>query len=92
MFIPKKKEITKLQKSKIKISAVKNTILAFGEFGLKVKENSFITSNQLEMLRVFLVKKTKKVGKFWLRVFPHTPITSKPLEVRMGKGKGHVSH
>jgi ribosomal protein L16/L10AE len=64
MYIPQKKEIKKLQKKKIRVSANSNTLISFGYFGLKIKENSFITSNQLEMIRVFLAKRTKKVGKF----------------------------
>jgi ribosomal protein L16/L10AE len=64
MFVPQKKEIKKLQKKKIRFSANNNTSLSFGYFGLKIKENSFITSSQLEMIRVFLTKQTKKVGKF----------------------------
>ena len=90
MFIPQIKNYKKLQKKKIKNSAYVNNYLSFGEFGLKIKENYFITSKQLEMIRVLLSKGTKKTGKFWIKVFPHTPVTFKPLEVRMGKGKGHI--
>lgn len=90
-FIPKKKEFRKLQKKKVKISASRNNTLSFGDFGLKIKENYFLTSSQLEMIRIFLSKEIKKVGKFWLKVYPQHSVTSKPLEVRMGKGKGHIS-
>ena len=91
MFIPNKKELKKLQKKKIKTSAQSNNYLAFGDFGLKIMENYFITSKQLEMSRIILSKHTKKIGKFWIKVFPHSSVTAKPLEVRMGKGKGHIS-
>lgn len=64
LFVPQKKELKKLQKKKIKNFAFRNNSLSFGDFGLKIKENYFLTSAQLEMVRVFLSRETKKVGKF----------------------------
>lgn len=80
----------KLQKKKIKRVALVNNYLSFGVYGLKIMENSFITIKQLNMIQFSLSKTTKKIGKFWIKVFPHFSVTAKPLEVRMGKGKGYI--
>lgn len=90
LFIPKKTKFTKLQKKKIKTIPTKVLSLVYGAYALKVKQNCMLTSNQLEMLNLNLSKGTKKVGKYWIRPFSHFSITSKPLEVRMGKGKGYL--
>lgn len=66
--------------------------LSFGEFGLKSMESGLLTSRQLEAARKAVTGATKRGGKMWIRVFPDKPITKKPLEVRMGKGKGAVDH
>lgn len=92
LFIPKNTKFTKLQKKKVKNSPSKVLGLVHGFFGLKVKQNCFLTSKQLEMIKLILSKGTKKVGRYWIRVFSHFPVTSKPLEVRMGKGKGYIDH
>jgi large subunit ribosomal protein L16 len=92
-FIPKKStKFQKLQKKKIKNLPTKNISLTFGVFGLKVSQNCFLTAKQLDTLKLHLSKGTKKVGRYWIRAFAHFPVTSKPLEVRMGKGKGYVDH
>jgi large subunit ribosomal protein L16 len=62
--------------------------LAFGSFGLKAEENCWMTARQIEAMRVCLARGLKKGGKLWIRVFPHKPVSAKPLETRMGKGKG----
>lgn len=92
LFIPKNTKFTKLQKKKIKNSPSKTLDLVYGSFGLKIKQNCFLTSKQLDMIKLNLSKGTKKVGRYWIRVFSHFPVTAKPLEVRMGKGKGYVDH
>jgi large subunit ribosomal protein L16 len=92
LFVPKITKFQKLQKKKIKNLSTKNTNLSFGSFGLKVKQNCFLTAKQLDMLKFYLAKGTKKIGRYWIRAFAHFPVTSKPLEVRMGKGKGYVDH
>ena len=91
-FIPKSTNFLKLQKKKIKNLPTKNLNLVSGTFGLKATQNCFLTSKQIEMLKINLAKGTKKSGRYWIRVFPHFSVTSKPLEVRMGKGKGYVDH
>jgi large subunit ribosomal protein L16 len=72
--------------------AYKGSSVAFGTFGLKAIELGRITSRQLEAARVAMTRHMKREGKVWIRIFPDKPITSKPLEVRMGKGKGAVDH
>ena len=66
--------------------------LNFGEYGLKAMENVYMTARQIEAARKAITGSTKRGGKLWIRIFPDTPITKKPLEVRMGKGKGAVDH
>nr|SYZ47148.1 e9c7a147-c7a9-437f-85d1-f43a20fcb0c3-CDS [Plasmodiophora brassicae] len=89
-IIPKKTKFIKFQKKKIKNLATRFLNLDFGNFGLKAKKNGYITSKQLEMVKLNLSKSTKRIGQYWIRVFPHQAITAKPLEVRMGKGKGYI--
>jgi len=68
-----------------------NTV-AFGEFGLKATDRGRITARQIEAARRAMTRHVKRGGKIWIRIFPDVPVTSKPLEVRMGKGKGNVDH
>ena len=72
--------------------AYKGSSISFGSFGLKSLEYSRITSRQIEAARVALTRNMKREGKVWIRIFPDKPITSKPAEVRMGKGKGALDH
>ena len=67
-----------------------NTTLTFGEYGLMAKEGAWITTNQIEAARVAMTRYMKRGGKVWINIFPHMPKTAKPLEVRMGSGKGAV--
>jgi len=86
------KKIIKLKKSfNPKLLRIKKNsdFLLYGDYGLKSKLNKLITVTQLESLKKTLIKKIKKIGKLWIRVFPHFFITKKPLEVRMGNGKGN---
>ncbi len=88
MLQPKKSKFRKAHKMKPKGVATRGHELAFGSFGLKSLERCWVTQRQLEAARVALTRFMKREGQSWIRVFPDKPITKKPLEVRMGKGKG----
>jgi large subunit ribosomal protein L16 len=88
MLQPKKSKFRKAHKMKPKGIASRGHRLAFGSFGLKSLERCWITQRQLEAARVALTRYMKREGQSWIRIFPDKPITKKPLEVRMGKGKG----
>ena len=92
MLQPKRTKFRRQQKGRIKGLAQRGSTIAFGSFGLKTLDEGFITSRQLEAARVALTRYMKREGKVWIRIFPDKPITSKPAEVRMGKGKGAPSH
>ena len=94
MLVPAKTKNRKSQKGGKKIlvvSAVVNT-LKFGSFGLKALEPSKLNSKQIESARKVITRYMKRAGKLWIMVFPHTPVTKKPAEVRMGSGKGNVEY
>jgi len=93
MFLqPKKTKYKKIKKgNKLKFN-FKNNKLKFGDIGLLSIESGIITARQIESARQIINRKIKRKGKVWIRVFPNLPVTSKPTEVRMGKGKGNVSH
>ena len=91
-LMPKRVKFRKSQRGKIRGSASRGVRLAFGEFGLKSLENSYFTDRQIEAARVALMRNLKGGGKVWIRVFPDKPITKKPAETRMGKGKGAPDH
>lgn len=76
----------------MKGKATRGNTVAFGDFGLKALEPGWITQRQIEASRVALTRMMKREGKVWIRIFPDKPLTSKPAEVRMGKGKGAVDH
>ena len=88
MLQPKRTKYRKQQKGKIKGIAHRGSQLAFGSFAIKTLDEGFLTSRQLEAARVALTRFMKREGQVWIRVFPDRPVTSKPAEVRMGKGKG----
>ncbi len=88
MLQPKKTKFRKMHKMKAKGNATRGHLLSFGTFGLKAQETGWITQRQIEAARVALTRKMKREGQAWIRIFPDKPITKKPLEVRMGKGKG----
>jgi large subunit ribosomal protein L16 len=92
MLQPKKTLYRKQQKGKNRGMAMRGHSVAFGSFGMKALEHGFITSRQIEAARIALTRYMKREGKVWIRIFPDKPITSKPLEVRMGKGKGALDH
>ena len=88
MLQPKKSKFRKQQKGRIKGIAFRGHELAFGSFGIKSLETSFITGRQIEAARQAVTRYMKREGQIWIRIFPDKPITKKPAEVRMGKGKG----
>jgi len=88
MLQPKRTKYRKQQKGKIKGIANRGSQISFGSFGIKSMEEGFITSRQLEAARVAVTRFMKREGKVWIRIFPDKPLTRKPAEVRMGKGKG----
>ncbi len=88
MLQPKKTKYRRMQKGRMKGNAQKGNSLAFGSFGMKSLESSWITSRQLEAARQAVTRHMKREGQLWIRIFPDKPITKKPAEVRMGKGKG----
>jgi len=87
---PKKTKYRKQQKGRVRGKASRGYSLAFGDFGLKVLEGGWLTAQQIEAGRVAIVRTARKGAKVWIRVFPDKPITKKPAETRMGKGKGPV--
>jgi large subunit ribosomal protein L16 len=88
MLQPKKTKYRRQQKGKMKGNAQRGTELAFGSFGIKALEAAWITQRQIEAARQAVTRHMKREGQIWIRIFPDKPITKKPAEVRMGKGKG----
>lgn len=88
MLQPKKTKFRRQQKGKMKGNAQRGNQLAFGSFGIKALEQSWITGRQIEAARQAVTRHMKRQGQIWIRIFPDKPITKKPAEVRMGKGKG----
>ena len=88
MLMPKKVKYRKQQKGRMRGKAHKGDKLNFGDFGLKTLEPGWITDRQIEAARVAMTRHVKRGGKIWIRVFPDLPVSSKPAEVRQGKGKG----
>lgn len=90
MLQPKKVKHRKAHKGRIKGNAQRGATIAFGSFGLKALEPKWITNRQIEAARQAMTRHMKREGNVWIRIFPDKPITRKPLEVRMGKGKGNL--
>jgi large subunit ribosomal protein L16 len=88
MLMPKKVKFRKQQRGRMRGKAVRGSHLAFGEYGLQAMEPFWITARQIEAGRIAITRHAKRKGKLWIRVFPWKPVTKKPTEVRMGKGKG----
>src|SRR3954451_527260 len=88
MLMPKKVKYRKQQRGRMKGKAWRGSALAFGEYGLKAMQCGWITSRQIEAARIAMTRFIKRGGKVWIRLFPDKPITKKPAETRMGKGKG----
>ncbi len=89
MLMPKKVKYRKVQRGRRKGRSKGARTVAFGEYGLQAVEPAWVTAQQIEAMRVTLSRSLKKVGEFFLRVFPYKPVTKKPAETRMGKGKGN---
>ncbi len=90
MLMPKKVKYRKQQKGKVRGIATRGFKVAFGDYGLKAMERGLISARQIEAGRIAIIRHIKKGGKMWIRIFPDKPITKKPQETRMGKGKGNV--
>lgn len=92
MLQPKKVKHRKAHKGRIKGNAQRGATIAFGSFGLKAMEPKWITNRQIEAARQAMTRHMKREGNVWIRIFPDKPITKKPAEVRMGKGKGSLEY
>ena len=92
MLQPKRTKFRKMQKGRVRGLAHRGSTVSYGSFAIKTLEVGFITSRQIEAARIAINRYMKREGKVWIRIFPDKPITSKPAEVRMGKGKGAPSH
>ncbi|GAB4245333.1 MAG: 50S ribosomal protein L16 [Saprospiraceae bacterium] len=92
MLQPKRIKYRKQQKPKLKKIAQRGTVVSFGSYGLKAITGGRITNRQIEAARIAMTRYMKREGQVWIRIFPDRPITRKPLEVRMGKGKGSLDH
>jgi len=88
MLLPKRVKYRRVHRGKMRGQAKGGTEVAFGEYGLQAVEASWITNRQIESARIAMTRYMKRGGKVWIKIFPHKPYTKKPLEVRMGSGKG----
>ena len=89
MLAPKRIKYRKQQKGRTRGAATRGNVVSFGDFGLQTLEPGWITNRQIEAARVALTRHIKRGGKVWIRIFPDKPVTKKPAETRMGKGKGN---
>ena len=92
MLMPKRTKYRKVHKGRMAGKAKGGTRVTFGEYGLQAQEPGWITARQIESARVAMTRHIKRGGKVWINVFPDKPVTKKPAEVRMGKGKGAADH
>ena len=92
MLQPKRTKYRKVQKGRMKGNSMRGHELSNGMFGIKSLDSSFLTSRQIEAARIAATRYMKREGQLWIKIFPDKPITKKPLEVRMGKGKGAVEY
>ena len=90
MLMPKRVKWRKQMRGRMKGNASRGTQIAFGDYGLKALEPGWISARQIEAARRAIVRAVRRRGKFWIRIFPDKPVTKKPAETRMGKGKGNV--
>ncbi len=88
MLMPRKVRYRKTQRGRVRGVATRGTTLAFGSYGLKALEGGWITAQQIEAARIAISRHLRRGGKIWIRIFPDKPVTKKPLETRMGGGKG----
>ncbi len=92
MLMPKKVKYRKHHRGRMNGKAYRGSEVNFGQYGLQALEPGFITERQIEAARVAMTRKIKRAGRVWIRIFPDKPMTSKPAETRMGKGKGSPDH
>ena len=92
MLMPKKTKYRKSFRGRRKGNSKGGNVVAFGDFGIQAVETSYVTARQIEAARITITRTMKRGGKVWIRIFPDVPITKKPIEVRMGKGKGNVEY
>jgi large subunit ribosomal protein L16 len=92
MLMPKRVKYRKQMRGRMKGKATRGTEVTFGEYGLQALEPSWVTARQIEAARRAIVRHVRRRGKYWIRIFPDKPVTAKPAETRMGKGKGAVDH
>lgn len=92
MLMPKRVKFRKQQRGRMKGKAVRGSRVSFGEYGLKSMAPAWVTSRQIEAARIAMTRYIKRGGKVWIRIFPDKPVTQKPAETRMGKGKGSPEH
>ncbi len=92
LLMPRKVKYRKAQRGKMRGISSSGNKIHFGEFGLKALENGLVRGNHIEASRVIISKKLKGAGKLWINIFPNKPVTKKPAETRMGKGKGELDH
>ena len=92
MLMPKRVKFRKMQKGRTSGTAIRGSMVNYGDFGLKALEPGWITNRQIEAGRIAITRHVKRGGKVWIRIFPDKPFTRKPPETRMGKGKGNVEY
>ncbi len=92
MLMPKRVKYRKQFRGRMRGKALRGSEVSFGEYGLQALEPAWITSRQIEAARRAIVRHVRRRGKYWVRIFPDKPVTAKPAETRMGKGKGAVDH
>ncbi len=92
MLQPKRTKFRKVQKGRLRGKAVRGSTLAFGDYGLQAMEHGRLTARQIEAARIAMTRHAKRGGKVWIRIFPYKPMTKRPPETRMGKGKGNPEY
>jgi large subunit ribosomal protein L16 len=92
MLMPKRVKYRKQQRGRMRGKAQRGAAIAFGEYGLKALEPAWVTARQIEAARIAITRSIKRGGRVWIRVFPDKPVTEKPAETRMGKGKGNPEY
>ncbi|MBT4369689.1 MAG: 50S ribosomal protein L16, partial [Candidatus Marinimicrobia bacterium] len=92
MLEPKKAKFRRVHRGNRKGMAMRGNYVAFGNYGLKAVESGWVTARQIEASRIVISRVVRKIGKMWIRIFPDKPVTSRPAETRMGKGKGAPDH
>ena len=92
MLMPKRTKYRRVQRGRMKGAASRGNKIAYGEFGIQAMEPGWITGNQIEAARIAMTRYTKRGGQVWIKIFPDKPITARPADTRMGKGKGNVDY